>query len=71
MELGLARRVYDRLALTRSARIAATWGAKQVPKDEQIGVAVLGKRDGYVARSAALAWLGWRDGKWKAPEDKP
>ncbi|MEZ4232251.1 MAG: isoaspartyl peptidase/L-asparaginase [Polyangiaceae bacterium] len=71
VELGLARRVYDRLALTRSARIAATWGAKQVPKDEQIGVAVLGKRDGYVARSAALAWLGWRDGKWKAPEDKP
>ncbi len=71
VELALARRVYDRLALTRSARIAATWGVKQVPKEEQIGIAVLGKRDAYVARTAALAWLGWRDGKWKAPEEKP
>lgn len=71
VELGLARKIYERLALTRSARIAATWGVKQVPKEEPVGIAVLGKRDAHVARTAALAWLGWRDGKWKAPEDAP
>ncbi|MGE0320704.1 MAG: isoaspartyl peptidase/L-asparaginase [Polyangiaceae bacterium] len=71
VELALARRVYERLALTHSARISATWGIKLVPKDEQVGIAVLGKRDAYVARTATLAWLGWRDGKWKAPEESP
>lgn len=68
VELQLARRVYERLELTHSARISAVWGIKQLPKGEQAGIAVLGKRDAHVAQSGDVAWLGWSDGKWSGPE---
>jgi isoaspartyl peptidase/L-asparaginase-like protein (Ntn-hydrolase superfamily) len=55
LERRLARAVYDRLEITRSARFAATWGIKKATS-ERVAIAVVDARSAHVEPPAAAAW---------------
>jgi len=56
LDMALARSVYDRLVLVRSAKLAAAWGMKQVPEGTPVAIAVLDARGFAVEPKNAMAW---------------
>lgn len=72
VDLGLARAVYDKLVALRSTKLAAAWGAKQLPAGTSLCVAVLDAKSFAVEPADAMAWVGSEGDKTadSAGEDK-
>ncbi len=73
VDLGLARAVYERLVALRSTKLAAAWGAKQLPAGAAVSVAVVDGRSFAVEPADAMAWVGSEGDKTSesATERKP
>jgi isoaspartyl peptidase/L-asparaginase-like protein (Ntn-hydrolase superfamily) len=57
IDLGLARAVYEKLVVLRSPKLAAAWGAKQLPADVAVCIAVMDGRSFAVEPADAMAWV--------------